>query len=80
MKKLATAVKGTQHAEFNKKWDWQRLQDLYPEEISSTATNQQESICNEWTTYTNVNNWWFSTNKETVIESGLGKDMPMKFQ
>ena len=59
-----------EYAEFRKYWTCQRFQNFYPEDISPTTTSQQDSICNKWKIYTNVKTWW-STNKETVIESDL---------
>ena len=73
---LAASVKGTQHEEFNAKWAWERLRKDYPEDVNPTSVSQQESICNEWTTFYNVNDW-FTENRRTLLESGLAKDEQM---
>lgn len=52
---LVAAVIGTGHEEFDGDWVWIRVCELWPEEITSSARSQQESIFYKWTTYTNVN-------------------------
>ena len=70
--KLAAAVKGTEHAYFNARYVWDRLRSLFPEDINPTSVSQQEAICNEWTTFSKVNDG-FDFNKITILESGLAK-------
>ena len=77
--KLIAAAKGTEHEDFDGDWVWRRIRELWPDEISPSVVSQQESIRNEWTTYTKVNDW-YECNKKTLIESGLAIDTPTLLQ
>ena len=75
--KLVAAAAGTIHEGFDSDWAWRRIRELYPDEVSPCAVSQQESIRNEWTTNTKVNDW-FDMNKETFIDSGLAINIPFE--
>ena len=70
--KLMATARGTKYGGFDSDWAW-RLCEMYPEEIAPSTVSRQDTIRNEWTTYTKVNNW-FTFNKKTLIESGLAVD------
>ena len=72
---LIAAALGTEHEGFDGDWAWRRMRELYPSEVSPSVVSQQESIRNEWTTYTKVNDW-YECNKKTLIKSGLAIDTP----
>ena len=73
--KLTAAAMGTPYEGFDSDWAWRRIREMYPEEVAPTSVSTQESIRNEWTTFTKVNDW-FTMNKTTLIESGLAIDKP----
>ena len=75
--KLMAAAKGTKYEGFDSDWAWRRLREMYPEEIAPSTVSRQDTIRNEWTTYTKVNDW-FTFNKKTLIESGLAIDRKKK--
>ena len=56
--KLAAAVQGTRHPTFDCDWAWRQIREMWPEEIAPTCVSQTESIRNESTTYTKVNDWF----------------------
>ena len=78
-RKLIAAAIGTDYEGFDGDWAWRRIRELWPDEISPSMVSQQESIRNEWTTYTKVNDW-YECNKKTLIESGLAIDKPITLQ
>ena len=51
---MATA-RGTEHNSFDSDWAWRRIHEICPEEITPSQVSYPESIRNEWTTYTKVN-------------------------
>ena len=77
--KLTAAAAGTEHEGFDSDWAWRRIRELYPEEVTPSSVSQQESIRNEWTTYTKINDW-YDTNKKTLVESGLAIDLPSQLE
>ena len=78
-RKLIAAAIGTCYEGFNGDWGWRRIRELWPDEISPSVVSQNEIICNEWTTYTKVNDQ-YEYNKKTLIESGIGIDTPIILQ
>ena len=48
---------------------------MYPEKVAPTSMSTQESIRNEWTIFTKVNDC-FTMNKNTLIEIGSAIDKP----
>ena len=77
--KLTAAAAGTEHEGFDSDWAWRRIRELYPAEIAPSAVSQQESIRNEWTTHTKINDW-YDMNKKTLVESGLAIDLPFQLE
>ena len=73
--KLVASASGTEHEGFDPDWAWRRMRELWPTEIAPTSVSAQDSIRNEWTTYTKVNDW-YTCNKKTLIDSGLAIDVP----
>ena len=71
--KLTAAVKGTKYAKLNANHSWERLHDLLQEDINQTNESQQETIQNEWTKFSKVNEWC-NHNKGTLIKPGLAED------
>ena len=73
--KLQAAAMGIEYEGFDSDWAWRRIREMYPEEVAPSSVNTQESIRNEWTTFTKVNDW-FTMNKTTLIKSGLAINKP----
>ena len=73
--KLTAAAAGTEYEGYSD-WAWRRIRELYPAEVTPSAVRQQESIPNEWTTYTKINDW-YDSNKKTLVNSGLAIDAPL---
>ena len=71
--KLTAVVMGTIYKGFDSDWAWRRIREMFPDEIAPTSVSTQESIRNEWTTFTKVNDW-YTCNKKTLIDSGLATD------
>ena len=78
-RKLIAAAIGTDYEGFDGDWAWRRIRELWPDEISPSMVSQQESIRNEWTTYTKVNDW-YECKKNTLIDSGLSIDRPVTLE
>ena len=53
--KLVASASGTEHEGFDPDWAWRQIRELWPDEIAPISVSQQESIMNEWTTHTKVN-------------------------
>ena len=77
--KLTASATGTEHEGFDSDWAWRRLRELYPAEVAPSAVSQQESIRNEWTTYTKINDW-YDMNRKTLVESRLAIDLPLQLE
>ena len=77
--KLTAAAMGTPYEGFDSDWAWRRIRELYPAEVAPSAVSQQESIRNEWTTYTKINDW-YDMNRKTLVESGLAIDLPLQLE
>ena len=73
------AARGTEHDGFNSDWAWRCIREIWPEQITPSQIIQQESIRNEWTTYTKVNDW-YTYNKKKLISSGLAIDRPLQLR
>ena len=65
--KLTAVAMRTIYKGFNCDWAWRRIQEMFPDEIAPMSVRTQESIRNEWTTFTRVNDW-YTCNKKTVID------------
>lgn len=74
-RKLIASAIGTEYEGFDGDWAWRRICKLWPDKISPSVVSQQESIRNEWTTYTKVNDW-YECNKKILIKIGLAIDTP----
>ena len=68
--KLVASAIGTKYDGFDADAAFIRIRKIWPEEVAPCRVSQQESIRNEWTTYTKVNDW-YSCNKRTLVDSGL---------
>ena len=77
-KKILAAAIGTCYEGFDGDWVWHRIHELWPDEISPSVVSQNEIICNEWTTYTKVNDQ-YENNKKSLIESVIGIDTPIQY-
>ena len=76
-RKIIAAAVGTCYEVFRGDWAWRHILELWPDEISPSVVSQQESIRNEWTTYTKVNDW-YKCNKKMLIASGLDRILCLK--
>ena len=72
---ISSSVVGTQYENCSARAAWNRVRRMFPTEIKPCTVSKVDSLRNEWTTYTKVNDW-FSSNKITLIQSGLAHDVP----